>query len=256
MPAAAVAIPAVISAGSSVGQMISGNKLAKQAKKEIDNYQRQDLVNPYEGVQVSTLGADRQREDIARSMATNANLAAMGGSRAILGLTPQMMAQQIQQEAQIAANLDEQEKQRQQLIARGNEMVQNMTETREQQDLAGLGQMWNVGRQERTNGINNLVKTGISTANAFASMPSQGGGGSAQGQAQSQPMEESPVAFQTNMAGLTPDAQASYNQFMSMPTSLNTKNSGVISPSWLQYVNYNPIAMMTPTLSNVTPRIF
>ena len=177
MPAAAVAIPAVISAGSSVGQMVSGNKMARQAKREIDNYQRQDLINPYEGLQVSTLGADRQREDLARSIATLANQAAMGGSRGILGLAPQMLAQQNQQTAQIASELDQQEKQRQQLIARGNEMVQNMNEVREQQDLAGLGQMWQTGRAETMNGINNLVQTGLSTTNAFANM--ENGGASA-----------------------------------------------------------------------------
>ena len=177
MPAAAVAIPAVISAGASVGQKVSGGKMAKEAKKAIDNYQRQDLVNPNERIQVSTLGADRQREDLARTMASYANLAAMGGTRGIIGTMPNMLQQQSQQDAQIAANLDEQEKQRQYAIAQGDAMVQNMTENREQQDLAGLGQMWNTGRQERMNGINNLVQTGISTASAFANM-SDGGGSS------------------------------------------------------------------------------
>ena len=178
MPAAAVAIPAVISAGASVGQMRSGGKMAKEAKKAIDNYQRQDLVNPNERIQVSTLGADRQREDLARTMASYANLAAMGGTRGIIGTMPNMLQQQSQQNAQIMANLDEQEKQRQYAIAQGDAMVQNMTENREQQDLMGLGNMWNVGRQERMSGINNLVQTGISTASAFASM---GNGGNSDG---------------------------------------------------------------------------
>lgn len=177
MPAAAVAIPAIISAGASVGQMVGGRKMAREARKEIDDYQRQDLTNPYEGLQVSTLGADRQRQDLARSIATLANQAAMGGSRAILGLAPQLLAQQNQQTAQIAAELDQQEKQRQQLIARGNEMVQNMTEVREQQDLAGLGQMWQTGRAETMNSVNNLVQTGLSTANAFANMQNGGNSG-------------------------------------------------------------------------------
>ena len=135
MPAAAVAIPTAISGVASIGQMISGNKASKKAQEAIDNYKRQELTNPYEGLQVSTLGADRQREDLARSISTMANNSIMGGSRAILGLAPQMLAQQNQQEAQIMANLDEQEKQRQHMFARCNYMVQNIHDNSDQNDL-------------------------------------------------------------------------------------------------------------------------
>lgn len=161
MPAAAVAIPTAISGIASIGQMISGNDREKDAQKSIDEYERQKLVNPYEGLQVSTVGADRQREDLARTVTTTANNSMMGGSRSMAALTPQLIAQQNQQEAQIMANLDEQEKQRQQLIAKGNEMVQTMTEKREEQDLIGLGTNLNVARQEKMNGLNNIVQTGI-----------------------------------------------------------------------------------------------
>ena len=164
MPAAAVAIPTAISGVASIGQMISGNKAAKKTQEAIDNYKRQELTNPYESLQVSTMGADRQREDLARSISTMANNSVMGGSRAILGLAPQMLAQQKQQEAQIMANLDEQEKQRQQMVARGNEMVQNMQENREQNDLMGLGNALNTARQERMNGVNGLMQTAMGVA--------------------------------------------------------------------------------------------
>jgi len=164
MPAAAVAIPTAIGGIASIGAMISGDKASKKAQEAIDNYKRQELTNPFEGLQVSTLGADRQREDLARSISIMANNSIMGGSRAILGLAPQMLAQQNQQEAQIMANLDEQEKQRQQMIARGNEMVQNMQENREQNDLMGLGNALNTARQEKMNGLNNLVQTGMGVA--------------------------------------------------------------------------------------------
>ena len=164
MPAAAAAIPTAISGVASIGQMISGNKAAKKTQEAIDNYKRQDLTNPYESLQVSTMGADRQREDLARSISTMANNSVMGGSRAILGLAPQMLAQQNQQEAQIMANLDEQEKQRQQMVARGNEMVQNMQENREQNDLMGLGNALNTARQERMNGVNGLMQTAMGAA--------------------------------------------------------------------------------------------
>lgn len=160
MPAA-VAVPLIttaVSTGASIFQTASANKKAKQAMQDIQNYKRQDLKNPYEGLQVSTLGADRQREDLGRTMASYGNLAAMGGSRAIASMLPNLLQQQNAQEAQIAASLDEQEKQRQQLIAQGNSMVQQMEEQRENNDLLGMGNQLNNFEQQKAHGMNNLMQ--------------------------------------------------------------------------------------------------
>ena len=128
MPAA-VAVPLIttaVSAGTSLLQTSAANRQAKKTQQAIDNYQRQDIVNPALGLQVSTLGADRQREDLSRSIATMANQAAYGGSRAILGLAPNMLGQQMQQEQQIAGTLDQQEAQRQAAVAQGEGMAMQM----------------------------------------------------------------------------------------------------------------------------------
>lgn len=163
MPAAAV--PAIVSgasglitAGTGLAQSISAGKRARDYQRMIDNYRRQTLTNPYAGLQVSTMGADRQREDLARTMSTFADNAAMGGSRAIVGLAPNAIQQQMEQEAKIMANLDEQFKQNQRLQAEGNNIVQQMQENRENNDLAGLGQALQTARQERANGINTFAQ--------------------------------------------------------------------------------------------------
>ena len=83
MPAA-VAIPLIstaVSAGTSILQTSKANKQAKKTQQATDNYQRQDIVNPNLGLQVSTLGADRQREDLNRSITMMANQGEMGGRR-------------------------------------------------------------------------------------------------------------------------------------------------------------------------------
>lgn len=173
MPAS-VAIPAAIGAvstGASIFQTMNANQRTKEAKKQMEEYQRQELQNPYENLQVSTMGADLQREELARNIATNAGYAAMGGSRAIMGLAPQMLQQQAQQNAQIAAGLDQQYNQNQQLAARGNEMVQTMTENREQQDLMGIGNAYNVARQEAAKGLSNAIQSGLGVAKAIAGIP-------------------------------------------------------------------------------------
>ena len=176
MPAA-VAIPLIstaVSAGTSILQTSKANKQAKKTQQATDNYQRQDIVNPNLGLQVSTLGADRQREDLNRSITMMANQAAMGGSRSILGIAPNLLNAQLQQGQQIAGNLDQQEAERQRAVAQGEGMVTQMMEQRENADLAGLGNQLNVARQERANGINNLIQTGFGAASLGMEMNKQG----------------------------------------------------------------------------------
>lgn len=176
MPAA-VAVPLIstaVSAGTSILQTSAANRAAKKAQRDIDNYQRQDIVNPNLGLQVSTLGADRQREDLSRSIATMANQAVMGGSRSILGIAPNLLNAQMQQEQQIAGQLDEQEARRQAAVAQGEGMAMQMTEARENADLAGLGNQLNVARQERANGVSNLLQTGFGASNLALEMNKQG----------------------------------------------------------------------------------
>ena len=171
MPAAAVGIGGAVSMGTSLFSALNAGKNAKKIQNEIDNYQRQDLVNPYDRLSVSTLGADLQREDLARSMSTLSNQAAQGGSRAIIGATQNALEQQRQQEAQIAANLDAQQMQVNQLQAQGDGMVQQMQEQRERDDLLGLGNALNTFRQERANAWNQFgsaaLATGMGMANAM-----------------------------------------------------------------------------------------
>ena len=166
MAAASTAI-ALASTGLSVGTGIAGylsqGKQARNYQKQIENYKRQTLVNPYADLQVSTLGADRQREDLARTMTTYGNLAAMSGTRGIASLLPNLTQTQNDQTAKIAANLDEQEKQRQQLIAQGDAQVQAMQENREQNDLLGLGNALQTARALQAQYMAMIAK-GLGTA--------------------------------------------------------------------------------------------
>lgn len=173
MPAAIPIATLAISAASTAYSISKAEKERKEAARrtqELENYDRQELTNPNQDIQVSTLGADRQREDLARSMAGVAGQAAQGGSRAILGITPALMQQQIAQNAQIASGLDQQEFARQQDIAQGNAMVQGMYEQREQQDIAGLGNAINVANFQAQNNMDNAIKTGLSGLNMAATM--------------------------------------------------------------------------------------
>ena len=150
---------AVLGVGNGIAGAISQGKQARNYQKQIENYKRQTLVNPYADLQVSTLGADRQREDLARTMTTYGNLAAMSGTRGIASLLPNLTQTQNDQTAKIAANLDEQQKQIDQLKAQGEMQVQGMTEQRENNDLLGLGQAYQTARAQQQQGINQIAQS-------------------------------------------------------------------------------------------------
>ena len=150
---------AVLGAGTGIAGAISQGKQARNYQKQIENYQRQPLVNPYADLQVSTLGADRQREDLARTMTTYGNLAAMSGTRGIASLLPNLTQTQNDQTAKIAANLDEQQKQIDQLKAQGEMQIQGMTEQRENNDLLGLGQAYQTARAQQQQSINQIAQS-------------------------------------------------------------------------------------------------
>ena len=153
---------AALSAGTGIAGAISQGKQARKYQEQIENYERQTLVNPYADLQVSTLGADRQREDLARTMTTYGNLASLSGTRGIASLLPNLTQTQNDQTAKIAANLDEQEKQRQQLIAQGDAQVQSMQENREQNDLLGLGNAYQTAKSNQAQSMG-MIAQGLGT---------------------------------------------------------------------------------------------
>ena len=245
MPAA-VAVPLIttaVSAGTSIMQTSAANRQAKKTQQAIDNYKRQEIVNPNLALQVSTLGADRQREDLSRSIATMANQAAMGGSRAILGIAPNLLNAQLQQGQQIAGNLDQQEAQRQQAVAQGQGMVTQMMEQRENADLAGLGNQLNVARQESANGMNNLIQTGLGAATLGLEMNKQGlfgGGKGTEG--------GSAIGIET----VLPGAEVSRIPFEPMPLAgsidggtVFNKGNSFTQPAWMTNYNQNIISQMS-----------
>lgn len=176
MPVAIPLVGLAVSAGMSGLQMAQASKQKKEAQKAIEGYDRQDLTNSYNGLQVSTLGADRQREDMARAMATYGGLAAMGGSRGIAATLPALLEQQNNQEAQIAANLDQQQMQINQMKAGGDMQIQGMQEQRENNDLLGYGNMLNNAEQMKSGALNQLATAGASFGLAAANglLPSGG----------------------------------------------------------------------------------
>lgn len=170
MPIALVAVAAV-GLGLSVYQTVDAKKKEKEAKKAAEEYDRQQLKNPYEDLQVSTLGAELQQQNLNNQVSTAVDTLRAGGTRAVLGGLPTLYDNVIQANQQIAAGLDQQYNQNQQLSAQGTAMVQGMTEQRERDDLLGIGNAMNTARQEYNQGLSNTVKSVANVASAASTLP-------------------------------------------------------------------------------------
>jgi len=146
-------------------QTIQGMKDRNAAKNAINNYDRQDLVNPYKDIKISTVGTDLMREEAARTSANLIDLVSNAGQRAILSAVPKIQSNtnDLNREAQVT--IDNQVQKREYAIAEGNKDVMGMTEARENADLAGLGRQLEVGRQDMWSGIRGIGSSAMFMAN-------------------------------------------------------------------------------------------
>lgn len=148
-------------------QAIKGAKDARDAKNALDNYQRQEFNNVAEGMQVSTLGADLQREEQARLASTQVGALQGAGVRGVLGGLGRVEAGNQMLNRQIGAELDAQQKQIDQMYAQDEANIRNMQEQREMQDISGLSSQYNAGNQQMMQGIGGMAQTGIAGLGAL-----------------------------------------------------------------------------------------
>ena len=148
----------VVSVVGGVAQSVIGARQAKKAREAIKNYKRQELKNAYSDLDVSTLSADLQREELARVSASSIQALRSGGVRGVIGGVGSVQESNVLQSRAIGADLDRQQQQIDQLRASDEVRIQQMQERREEEDLRGLGQQLATGQQN--------VMGGISTAAA------------------------------------------------------------------------------------------
>lgn len=136
---------------------VSGSQREKKHQAELDAYQRQELTNKYKDMQISTIGSDMMREESSRNMATAMNSVGNAGTRAIIGATPKLVAEQNNVGRTIQKGLDDQVQKRNYAIAQDDAQIRGMQEQREYQDLAGLGNAIDTARQDKNMGMNTML---------------------------------------------------------------------------------------------------
>ena len=161
LPVAAMAIGAGISALGGLTKSIMGAKRAADARRALEQYQRQDLKNITEGMRVSTLGAELQTQEAQRRFATSVEALRSGGIRGVVGgLGQQEQNQQILQQ-QISADLDKQQQQIEMVRAEDEARIRAIQEQRQANEIAGLGTEMAMGREQMASGIGDIASAGM-----------------------------------------------------------------------------------------------
>lgn len=134
-----------------------GRRMSQEAQRKIDSFEWESLENPYRNLAVSTLGADLQREEASRAAATNVEALRAAGTRGLGVGAGRVMQSVNNNNREIAANLDQQRKAIDFAAAGDDVRIRDMIENRQSNELAGYGQMLNVGNQMKYGGTADML---------------------------------------------------------------------------------------------------
>lgn len=157
---------AIASGGIGLFQTAQGFVRARESEKAIEEFQRQELINPFRDIPISTLRSEQQTEAGLSRAATSVEALQRGGTRAVLGGLPRVSESNILLQSQISADLEEQERRRNILIAQGEERIRGIQESREIAALQGLGQSFQTGRQDIASGLQNIISSSLAISSA------------------------------------------------------------------------------------------
>ena len=224
------AMTAIAGIGALAGgiQAISGAKQRRDAQQALEDYQRQELTNVAEGLQVSTLGADLQREEQARLASTQVGALQGAGVRGLIGGLGRVEAGNQMVNREIAAGLDMQQKQIDQMRAQDEASIRGMQEQREVSDIAGLSSQYNAGNAMMWQGIGGIAQSGMSALSAGI-----GAGGA-------EAMEEQARVTQATPSQINPVGGATFQQPSIMPQAVIPSQANNYGITGLGGVIFNP----------------
>lgn len=173
----AIGTAALIAGGIGVAtggfQLFQGIKQTKEANEAMANFERQDLENAYKDMGISTVGSELMREEAGRTTASLVDASRNAGIRGVFGAIPKISAQNNSQNREAQLYLDNQVQNRNQLVAQDNMRIQSMQEARDNQELAGIGQLKQTGQENTFSGIRGIGNSGYLLA---ANMKSENAG--------------------------------------------------------------------------------
>ena len=154
---------ALVGTGISAFQTIKAGKEKKDAQKAMDNYNRQELVNPYENIKLSTYGTDVMREESARTVASLTDTARSMGARGAMGLIPKIQANANKVNQEIGMDLEQQDVNRQKMIAGGGERIMGYKEQRDNNNISALSSQYTAANEDFSKGLWGMASGAMST---------------------------------------------------------------------------------------------
>ena len=149
---------AAVGAGLGIYQMIDSAKQKKEAKQALENIKRQEFKNIADDMQVSTLGSDLQKEEQARLASTQIESLKGGGNRALISGLGRIESGSQNINAKIAADLDMQQKQIDQIRAEDEARIRGMQEQRELADVSALSSQYQSGEDLNRMATANVIQ--------------------------------------------------------------------------------------------------
>lgn len=140
-------------------QAIDGMNRSKKAQRELNNYERQELNNAFEDVQISTMGSDLMREEGARTTANLVDATQMGGARTVIGGIPRVIGASNEINREAAKMLDDQVQRREYAIAQDNARIEGITENRDIANINALSSQVEAGRQDMWSGFGSALSS-------------------------------------------------------------------------------------------------
>ena len=144
---------ALVGTGISAYQAIKAGKDRKASKNAMDNYDRQELVNPYEKLKLSTYGTDIRREESARTVASLTDIAKGMGARGAWGLIPKIQGNANKVEGDIATDYVDKFEKREYAIAAAEEKINDWKVGRDNTNIAALSSQYNAANQDLNKGL-------------------------------------------------------------------------------------------------------
>lgn len=151
-------------------QAYSGAQQAEEAKKALENLPVQELKNPYENLQVSTMGADLRQQEQQRTEAAQIEALQGAGVRGVVGGLGRVEAGTQAVAQQTGAELDAQRKAIDQAIASGDMTLQQIEEQRKNANIAALSSQVSAGQQQQWQGLQGMAQSASAAASGYSQL--------------------------------------------------------------------------------------
>lgn len=155
---------AVLAAGTAAFSITQGIKKNKEAKEALNDLDQPILDNVYKDLPISTVGSDYLAEQNARTSADLVGASRDAGIRGVLSGIPKIQAFTNDANREGQAYLDRQVQDRNRLIAGDEQRIQGTKENRYNNELAGIGNLMDVGQTYINQGVRGLGNAAMSYA--------------------------------------------------------------------------------------------